>query len=57
MNENQIVDRLKKRDERALGEIMDKFTPLVSAIIYNVSKGNLTSSDIEETAADVFFTL
>ena len=57
MNENQIVERLKKHDETALGEIMDKFTPLVSAIIYNVSKGNLTSSDIEETAADVFFTL
>ena len=47
MNENHIGDRLKKHDERALGEIMDKFTPLVSAIIYNVSKGNLTSSDIE----------
>ena len=57
MNENQIVDRLKKHDETALAEIMDKFTPLVSAIIYNVSRGSLTSSDIEETAADVFFTL
>ena len=33
MNENQIVDRLKKHDETALAEIMDKFTPLVSAII------------------------
>ena len=57
MNENQIVDKLKKHDESALVEIMDRFTPLVSAIIYNVSKGSLNSSDIEEAAADTFFTL
>lgn len=57
MNENQMINGLKQHNESALGEIMDKFTPLVSAIIYNVSKGSLTSSDIEECAADVFFTL
>ncbi len=57
MNENQIVDRLKQHDERALGDIIDKYTALVSAIIYNVSKGRLTSSDMEEAAADAFFTL
>ena len=57
MNEIQIVDKLKKHDESALVEIIDRFTPLVSAIIYNVSKGSLSSSDIEEAAADTFFTL
>ena len=57
MNENQIVDKLKKHDESALGDIIDRYTPLISAIIYNVSRGSLSSSDIEETTADVFFTL
>lgn len=57
MNENQIIDRLKQKDDRALGEIIDRYTPLISAIIYNVSKGSLSSSDIEEATADTFFTL
>lgn len=57
LEEKKVVDKLKKKDETALEEIMERYTPLVSAIIYNVSRGSLSSSDIEETAADVFFTL
>jgi RNA polymerase sigma-70 factor (ECF subfamily) len=54
---NKIVEQLKKRDESALEQVMKQYTPIVSTIIYNVSGGLLSTSDIEETVADVFITL
>ncbi len=57
MNDTDIAERLKKKDENALGEIILKYTPLVSTIIYNVSKGSMTKEDIEEVTSDVFITL
>lgn len=57
MNDEQLAEMLKKKDESALEAIMERFAPLVSAVIYSVSKGSLTPADIDETAADVFFCL
>lgn len=57
MDMNSLVKRLKKRDETALEEIITQYTPYVSTIIYNVSRGNLSVSDMEEATADVFITL
>lgn len=56
-DEGEIVKKLAEKDEQAISEIIAHYTPLVSAIIYNVSCGNLSTEDIEEAAADVFFTL
>ena len=57
MNDNELLQGLKKHDESAIEEIMERYTPYVSTIIYNMSKGKLSTPDIEETAADVFFTI
>lgn len=57
MTDNELIRRLKKHDESAIEEIMQRYTPYVSTIIYNLSRGNLSTADIEETAADVFFVL
>lgn len=57
MKEERLAARLKKKDDQALGEIIDLYTPLVSTIIYNVSKGTMTKEDIEEVTSDVFVTL
>ncbi len=57
MTEHELIQGLKNRDESAIEEIMERFTPYVSTIIYNVARGNMSTSDIEETAADVFFVL
>ncbi len=57
MTEKEMVEGLKKHDESAIEEIMECFTPYVSTIIYNVSRGSMSTADIEETAADVFFVL
>lgn len=55
--DNNTVMRLQQQDESALEEIIREYTPYVSTIIYNVSKGRLSVSDMEETTADVFITL
>ncbi len=54
---DKLVHKLRKHDEKAFEEIIDRYTHLVVAIINNVSKGGLTKEDVEETVADVFVTL
>lgn len=57
MNDKKLASRLRKKDERAFEEIIMRFTPLVSAVVFNTSKGSLSKEDIEETVTDVFVTL
>lgn len=57
MNDNELFQGLKNHEESAIEEIMERYTPYVSTIIYNLSRGKLSTPDIEETAADVFFTI
>ena len=52
-----LASRLRKKDESALEEVIRKFMPLVSTIIYNVGRGSLCKEDIEEVCADTFITL
>lgn len=57
MKDEQLALELKKKNQEALEKIIEKYTPLVSAVINNIAKGLLTPSDIEEAAADVFYAL
>ena len=57
MNDNELLKGLKQHDESAIEEIITRYTPYVSTVIYNLSRVKLSTSDIEEAAADVFFTL
>lgn len=57
MTDAELAIKLKKGNEKALEAIITKYTALVSTIIYNVSKENMTKEDIEEVASDVFITL
>ena len=57
MNDPELAVRLKKGDQKALETIIMKYTALVSTIIYNVYKENMTREDIEEVTSDVFITL
>lgn len=52
-----LASRLRNKDESALEEVIRKFMPLVSTIIYNVGRGSLCKEDIEEVCADTFITL
>ena len=57
MDNLTLAERLKKHDERAFEEIIQKYTPLVSTIIYNIAGGRLQRQDVEEVVTDVFVTL
>ncbi len=57
MEIEKIAIRLMNSDETALEEVIDRFTPLVSTIVYNLAKGTLGTTDIEEITSDTFVTL
>lgn len=57
MDVEKTAGKLKNGDETALEEIAKYYSPIVTTIIYNVFSGNMSVSDIEETASDVFLTL
>ena len=57
MTEIELIKGLKQHNESAIEEIMDKYSPYVTTVISNVSRGSLSTADIEEAAADVFFAL
>ncbi len=57
MNDIKLAVRLKNKDQKAFEQVIEKYTPLVSTVIYNVSRGSLSKEDIEETVTDVFVTL
>ena len=57
MDEEKLAEKLRKRNEKALEEIIRSYTPLVATIIYNVSGGTMKKEDIEEVTSDVFITL
>ena len=46
MDDLILAQRIKNDDENALEELIDKFTPLISAVIANLSKGELSTADI-----------
>lgn len=57
MEDKKLAERLKQKDEAALEELIIRYSPLVSGIAFNISAGQLSRSDIEEIASDVFITL
>ncbi len=52
-----LAEKLKKQDERAFEQIVDKFTGYAAAVINNTAKGSLSKEDIEEAVMDTFVTL
>ena len=52
-----LIQRLKKHDEAAFEEVMNKYLPLVSNIVYNIGRDRLSKEDMEETISDIFVIL
>lgn len=57
MNDNEIIQRLKNKEEEGLKLLMKQYSKYVSAILCNISHGILSVEDIEELAADVFLSI
>jgi len=55
LEDNKMMAALEQDEELWYSMVIDRYTPYVTAIISGIAKGALTSSDIEEVAADVFF--
>ena len=53
----QLAEKLKQHDEKALGQIIEKYSRFAATVIYNTAKGSLAKEDIEEVVADVFVNL
>ena len=56
MTEARALQELRRGSEAALEWFIDKYTPYVSTIIFNIIGGAMGISDIEEVTSDVFFT-
>ena len=48
MNDDELEAQIQKKSEAALSELIDKYTPLLSTVINNLTKGLLMPWDIEE---------
>ena len=57
MNDSEIIRKLKNREEEGLRGLIRQYTPYVTAILCNISRGILSLEDIEELAADVFWSV
>lgn len=52
-----LTQRLKRHDKAAFEEVMNKYLPLVSNIVYNIGRDRLSKEDMEETISDIFVIL
>lgn len=57
MKEAKLLQRVQNGEAAALGEIMEFYTPYVSAIVRNIIDPPLQEEDVEEVVADVFLSL
>lgn len=54
VDDKKIVCQLKKKKEKALSVLVDRYSAYVSTVVRNIAGNRLTESDIEEISADVF---
>lgn len=57
MNERILLMRLKHKSERALTEVIERYTAYVTTIIREILKDKATAEDVEELVADTFIAL
>lgn len=57
MDDDKLLKLLKKRKPKALEMTIQRYTPFVSTIVYNIIGRSMTMMDVEEVTADVFFAL
>ena len=57
LTEAKALRELRSGSEEALGWFIHRYTPYVTTVIGNIIGASMDPADIEEVAADVFFTL
>ena len=56
-DEERDLRALRRGSETALQNIIERYTPYVTAVIANIIGTSMDMADVEEAAADVFFVL
>lgn len=54
MKEDLILRKLRRRDPAGLEELMNRYIPYVSAVVWNILRGCCPKEDAEEVVSDVF---
>lgn len=57
MTEERALALLKNKEPEGLGYFIDRYTPYVSAVIWNIVQPRLSRLDAEELCSDVFLAL
>ena len=57
MTEEKALKQMQQGSQEALCLLIERYTPYVSTVIHNIIGSSMAQADIEETTADVFFTL
>jgi len=54
MREETILRGLQRRNPEALEELMARYIPYVSTVVWNILRQSMTAQDAEEVVSDVF---
>ena len=54
MKDEKIILKIRNKDPDGLQELMDRYIPYVSAIVWNILRYAMTPQDAEEVVSDVF---
>ena len=57
MKEDQLLRGLRRHDTRALEAAIERYTPLVSAIVYNIIGHDMDQMDVEDVVSESFYVL
>lgn len=57
MTDEQLVLQLKKKNEKAFAELIERYSGYVSTVVRNIVSDKMSESDVEEITADVFITV
>lgn len=57
MTEERALARLKKKDPAALSFFIERYTPYVSTVVWNILSRRMAVQDAEEVCSDVFVAL
>jgi RNA polymerase sigma-70 factor (ECF subfamily) len=57
MTEQKALTLLKKRDPAGLAYFIDRYTPYVSTVVWNILSRRMSAQDVEEVCSDVFLAL
>ena len=57
LSDEELLAAMYGGDEGALGSIIDRYTAYVWAIVWNIVRGQMDTTDAKAIVSDVFFTL